>query len=154
MTSLTFHYPASAWILVVLGSSLFCYSAGPFVPVLCSFNCKNLFFKFIYVAAPDLSCSTWDLSSLGHASFSCSMWDLLPDHGSNPGLLHWEPGFLDTGVSPSLLDFRRLLPSVLCWVQRGFDFALFFFLIVNLRATLFPAFCILGKSTTDQWLLM
>ena len=76
----------------------------------------------ILVATHKIFCLHW-----GMQIFSCSMWDLLPDHGSNPGPLHWEPGFLATGVSPSLLDFRRLLPSVLCWVQRSFDFAFIFF---------------------------
>ena len=72
MTSLTFHYPASAWILAVMGSLLFCYSSGPFVPVLYSFNCKKLLFFFnlfmrllqVLVAAPEIFCLHWGMQDL------------------------------------------------------------------------------------------
>ena len=41
---------------------------------------KNL---FIYLASPDLSCSTQDLqSSLGHKTLCCSMWDPVPQLGT------------------------------------------------------------------------
>ena len=86
---------------------------------------KNIL-KFI-LAAPGLSCGTWDLRcgmrdfQLRHAGFllaacrlfsgsmrtlSCGMWTSqlqhvcriqFPDQGSNPGPLHWEHGVLPTG---------------------------------------------------------
>ena len=42
-------------------------------------------------------------------SLSCGVWDLVPTQGSNPGLLHWEPGVLATeppGISPLTLFLR------------------------------------------------
>ena len=54
---------------------------------------KEEFFKiFIYLAAPVLSCGTWDLrSSLQHMGSLIVVCGIqFPDQGSNRGPLHWE----------------------------------------------------------------
>ena len=49
----------------------------------CHHNKKNFFLIFIYLAAPGLSCSMWDLRC--HVrTLSCSMWDLVRDRTQAP----------------------------------------------------------------------
>ena len=74
------------------------HSLPPFI-YLCIFK-----YLFIYLAAPGLSCGTWDLHCgmrdllvVACELFSCSMWDLVPWPGIEPGppalgawsLSHW-----------------------------------------------------------------
>ena len=71
---------------------------------------KFLFFQYLFIfilAAPGLSCGTWDLqlrhvdSQLWHA---CRIQ--FPDQGSNLGPLHWEHGVLPTGPPRKSLNFN------------------------------------------------
>ena len=76
----------------------------------------NIYFLFIYLAAPGLSCITWDLR--------WGMWDLLvaafellvaargiyfPDQGLNLGPLHWERGTLATGPPGKSWEEKSLI---------------------------------------------
>ena len=65
------------------------------------YNCFCfLKYLFIYLAAPGLSCSTWDIRSY------CGMWDPFPWPGVEPRALYWESAVLPTGPPGNSLVLR------------------------------------------------
>ena len=68
-----------------------------FIQILCASVYFVYFFKFIYLAALDLNCSTGDLFVPACGIFSCGRWDLVPWLGFKSGplalgtqsLSHW-----------------------------------------------------------------
>ena len=76
---------------------------------------------FMYLAAPNLSCGTWDFLGVACGVFSCDMhtlscgmWDLVPWPGIKLEPLHWELGVLATGPpgESQLLGFWMF---TVCW---------------------------------------
>ena len=106
----TFSAPQCTWVLLNALISLgFSVAFPPWLYAICCvspailcyrqlwvFHGLTVFYLFIYLAAPGLSCSTWDLCCR-YRIFSCSMQDLVPWPGIEPGpsafgvlsLNHW-----------------------------------------------------------------